>query len=347
MPGMLLSELIACLGGELQGEDIRVRGLASLERAGADQLSFLVQRKFLGAAQASLAGALIVRPTEAPSLSRPCIVTSDPYLYYARAARVLYPDAQIEAGIDPKASVDPSAVVAADAQIGPGVVIGPGASIGERSVLRANVYVGAGARIGADCLLHPNTVLAAHCELGDRVILHPGAVIGSDGFGNAWAGDHWEKIPQIGRTIVGNDVEIGSNTTVDRGALDDTLIGNGARIDNLVQVAHNVVIGEHTAIAGCVGIAGSVKIGARCQIGGAAMISGHLELCDGVVVLGGTLIAKTIRTPGVYSGSYPMQAHADWLKNAAQLRHLDALAERVKQLEKKLAGLNPPAGEQE
>ncbi|GLS04122.1 UDP-3-O-acylglucosamine N-acyltransferase [Chitiniphilus shinanonensis] len=346
MPGMRLSALVAQLGGTLQGDDVQVDGVASLEHARPSQLSFLTQRKFLGAAQASAAGALIVRPAEAPLLDRACIVTADPYLYYARAVPLLHPVPEGMPGVDARAAVDPSAKVAASARIGPGVVIGPDAEVGERSVLRANVCVGAGARIGADCLLHPNTVLADGCILGDRVILHPGAVVGADGFGNAWAGDHWEKIPQIGRAIVGDDVEIGSNTTVDRGALDDTVIGNGARIDNLVQVAHNVAIGEHTAIAGCVGIAGSTKIGARCQIGGAAMISGHLEICDGVVVLGGTLIGKTIRTPGVYSGSYPMQGHADWLKNAAQLRHLDALAERVKQLEKKLAGLDSSAGEQ-
>lgn len=218
--------------------------------------------------------------------------------------------------------------------------------MGRNAVLLANVYVGRNTQIGDDALLYPNVCVMDDCLIGARVILHPGAVIGADGFGNAWASDHWEKIPQLGKVIIGDDVEIGSCTTIDRGALENTVIGRGARLDNLIQVAHNVSVGEHTAMAACVGIAGSTRIGARCQIGGAAMISGHLEICDSVVVLGGTLVAKTIHQPGVYSGSYPMQEHGDWLKNAAQLRHLNELVQRVKQLEKQVAALQAPSGEE-
>ncbi|UXY14308.1 UDP-3-O-(3-hydroxymyristoyl)glucosamine N-acyltransferase [Chitiniphilus purpureus] len=343
---MRLSELIARLGGVLRGDDVSVDAVASLERAGPGQIAFIAQAKFLDSARASAAAALIAREQDAAALETPCIVTPDPYAYYARVAQLLHPRAPLVPGIHPAAMVDAAAVVHPQAQVGPGAVIEAGARIGAGSVIGAQAYVGEGACIGEGCVLHPRVVVAAGCELGDRVIVHPGAVIGSDGFGNAWAHDHWEKIPQLGRVRIGHDVEIGANTTIDRGALDDTVIGDGARLDNLIQVAHNVQIGEHTAIAGCVGIAGSARIGARCQIGGAAMISGHLSICDGVVVLGGTLVAKTIHRPGVYSGSYPMQGHADWLKNAAQLRHLDQLVERVKFLEKKLATLAPPAGEQ-
>ncbi|HSC80964.1 MAG TPA: UDP-3-O-(3-hydroxymyristoyl)glucosamine N-acyltransferase [Chitinolyticbacter sp.] len=342
---MLLSELAAQLGGTTVGDDIEVAHVASLEQAGPDSLSFVAQKRFVLAARDSRAGALLARADAVQTLGKPCIVVADPYLSYARAARLLHPVLPVSAGVHPSAMVDATATVAPSAQIGPGVVIEAGVVIGERCVLMANGYVGHDACVGADSRLYPNVTVAAGSQIGERVILHPGAVIGADGFGNAWAGDHWEKIPQIGKVIIEDDVEIGANTTVDRGALDDTVIRRGARLDNLIQVAHNVVIGEHTAIAACVGIAGSTTIGARCQLGGAAMISGHLDICDGVTILGGTLVAKTIRQPGVYSGSYPMQGHGEWLKNAAQLRHLDELANRVKQLEKRLAALSAAAEE--
>ncbi|WP_308445823.1 UDP-3-O-(3-hydroxymyristoyl)glucosamine N-acyltransferase [Chitinolyticbacter albus] len=344
---MRLSELATLLGGELVGADVEIGRVASLAQAGADSLSFVAQKRFIAAASQSAAGALLARPEAVPQLGKPCIALADPYLAYARAARLLHPAPVTVPGIHASAIVSADAQVAASAQIGPGVVIEAGAVIGERCVLQAHVFVGSHAQIGDETLIHPHVTVAAGCRVGARVILHPGAVIGSDGFGNAWAGDHWEKIPQIGRVIIEDDVEIGANTTIDRGALDDTVIRRGARLDNLIQVAHNVVIGEHTAIAACVGIAGSTTIGARCQLGGAAMISGHLEICDGVTILGGTLVAKTIRQPGAYSGSYPMQGHGEWLKNAAQLRHLDELADRVKQLEKRLAALSAAAEEAE
>ncbi|WP_148715642.1 UDP-3-O-(3-hydroxymyristoyl)glucosamine N-acyltransferase [Chitinolyticbacter meiyuanensis] len=344
---MRLSELATQLGGELIGTDVEIGRVSSLEQAGADSLSFVAQKRFITAASQSAAAALLARPEAVSQLGKPCIALADPYLAYARAARLLHPLPARVPGIHASAVVSPEARVAATAQLGPGVVIEAGATIGEHCVLQANVFIGRDAEVGEETLIHPHVTVAASCRIGARVILHPGAVIGSDGFGNAWAGDRWEKIPQIGKVIIEDDVEIGANTTVDRGALDDTVIRRGARLDNLIQVAHNVVIGEHTAIAACVGIAGSTRIGARCQIGGAAMISGHLDICDGVTILGGTLVAKTIRQPGAYSGSYPMQGHGDWLKNAAQLRHLDELADRVKQLEKQLAARDVAAGEAE
>ncbi|AZN36138.1 UDP-3-O-(3-hydroxymyristoyl)glucosamine N-acyltransferase [Iodobacter ciconiae] len=337
-----LSRLVELLGGERHGDDVLVTGVSSLEKAGAGEIAFLANPRLRAQLKTSAAVAFIVRPTESASLSCPHIVTRDPQLYFAQVAQLLHPRPAALAGIHSRAVVDSQAKVAASAQIGPGVVIEAGAIVGERTIIKANAYIGEQVEIGNDCLIHPNASVHPGALIGDRVILHSNSVIAGDGFGNAWAADHWEKIPQLGRVLIGNDVEIGSCTTVDRGALNDTIIGNGARIDNLIQVAHNVEIGEHTAMAACVGIAGSTKIGARCQIGGAVMISGHLEICDGVTVMGGTLVAKTIREAGVYSGSYPMQTYDDWRHNAAHLRHLDELARRIKQLEKEIAVLKLP-----
>jgi UDP-3-O-[3-hydroxymyristoyl] glucosamine N-acyltransferase len=337
-----LSKLVERLGGEHQGEDITITGVAALERGGASDIGFLSNPRLRAQLQSSAAGAFIVRAAESSYLDRPHIITRDPQLYFALVAQLFHPQPLAVAGIHARAIVDPLSTVANSAQIGPGAVIEAGAIIGERTIIMANAYIGVDVEIGEDCLIHPNASIHRGAFIGDRVILHSNAVIAGDGFGNAWAGDHWEKIPQLGRVLIGNDVEVGSCTTVDRGALNDTVIGNGARIDNLIQVAHNVQIGEHTAMAACVGIAGSTKIGARCQIGGAVMISGHLEICDGVTVLGGTLVGKTIREAGVYSGSYPMQTHDDWRRNAAHLRHLDELAKRIKQLEREVKALAVP-----
>ncbi|MGE8358114.1 MAG: UDP-3-O-(3-hydroxymyristoyl)glucosamine N-acyltransferase, partial [Microvirgula sp.] len=211
--------------------------------------------------------------------------------------------------------------------------------IGRGVILSAGAYVGDGAVIGDGTLLYAHAVVEHHCEIGQRCILHPGCVIGADGFGNAFAGDHWEKIPQIGRVLIGNDVEIGANTTVDRGALGDTVIEDGVRLDNLIHIAHNCRIGKHTAMAACVGVAGSTRIGAYCLMGGAAMISGHLDIGDRVQVSGGTLVAKSIRSPGVYTAVYPLAEHRDWLTNAARVRQIGSLFDRMKALEHELDAL--------
>jgi UDP-3-O-[3-hydroxymyristoyl] glucosamine N-acyltransferase len=195
------------------------------------------------------------------------------------------------------------------------------------------VVIGDDCQIGDDVTLYPNVTVYQGCRVGNRVTIHAGAVVGSDGFGLAWAGDHWYKIPQTGRALIGDDVEIGANTTIDRGAMADTVIANGAKIDNLVQIAHNVQVGEHTAIAGCVGIAGSTHIGAYCTIGGAAMLVGHIEIADKTHIGGGTLVSKSIRKPDNYASSFPLSTMKDWLANAVHLRHLDDLVNRVKQLE--------------
>jgi len=206
-------------------------------------------------------------------------------------------------------------------------------------VVHAGCVIGDGVEVGDDSILYPNVVIYAGCRVGRRAIIHAGAVIGSDGFGFAREARRWVKIPQLGRVLIGDDVEIGANTTIDRGALDDTIIGDGVKLDNQIQVAHNVVIGDDSALAGCVGIAGSAKIGRRCQLAGAAMISGHLEIPDDTVVSAGTMVTKTLTKPGQYTGAYPTQEHDVWLRNAAQLKHLDALACRLRELEEKLTAL--------
>jgi UDP-3-O-[3-hydroxymyristoyl] glucosamine N-acyltransferase len=341
MPVLTLAELQARLGGTLRGDaSVLIRGVASLEQAGADRIGFLVNAKYLPQARASRAGALIVSESLQDALPQPCLLVPNPHAAFARAAALLHPEPELPPGIDPGAIVADDAEIHPDARIGPGVVIGARARIGAGSVLHAACVIGPGAQIGEDCLLHPRVTVQHGCVVGNRVILHPGCVIGGDGFGLAWErdseGGHWSKVPQVGRTILEDDVEIGANTTIDRGALDDTVIEQGAKLDNLIQIAHNCRVGRHTAIAACAGIAGSTRIGAFCQIGGAAMIIGHLDICDRVTVSAGTFVAKDIREPGTYTSVQPLMRHEDWLKNAAHLRHLDKLAARVKALEKLL-----------
>ena len=336
-----LSEIVARLGGELHGEDRLVARLAPLDEAGADEIAFVTGAKHADALRASAAGAVIVKADLLDIAARPAIVCADPYVYFARLAGLMCPPAAARAaGAHPSAAVAADAQVAASAEIREFVSIGAGAVIGERVLLMAGTVVEAGAVIGDDCVLHPRVVVHHGCVVGARCILHAGAVIGADGFGNAWAGDHWEKIPQIGRAVLGDDVEIGANTTIDRGALADTVIERGVRLDNLIHIAHNCRVGAHTAMAACVGVAGSTSIGANCMIGGAAMISGHLKIGDRVHISGGTLVAKNLDKPGQYTAVYPLATHKEWLGNAAHVRQLGKLAARVKQLEARLAAAN-------
>ena len=338
--GYTLAELGACLGGApVADTGQRYTGVASLEHASPDQISFVTGDKHLAAALRSRAGALLVSANLGPRLDRPHLVVANPHAAFARALGLFHPATKPSPGIHPTASIAGSARIAPDACIGPHAVIAEDAEIGARSQIGAGCTIGAHSRIGADCLLHPNVSLYAGCRLGDRVILHSGCVIGSDGFGLAWEDGHWLKVPQVGSVVLEDDVEIGANTTVDRGALDDTVIETGAKLDNQIQIAHNVRIGAHTAIAACVGIAGSTRIGAYCQIGGAAMIIGHLEIADRVTVSAGTFVGKSIREAGTYTSVQPLMAHADWKRNAAHLRHLDNLHERIRQLEKTLSEL--------
>jgi len=327
-----LDELVSQFGGELRpaARDLRIRRLAPLATAVAGDLSFLAAPRLRAAAANTRASAVVVSAELADALPAGVarIVVTDPYAHFARIAR-WYAE-QIEP-VAVGEAVHPSAAVAAGAVLGEGVrvgamsVIDDGALIGEHAVIGPHCYIGPGARVGALTRLHPRVTLLDRCAIGARCIVHSGTVIGSDGFGFAREGGRWSKVPQLGSVVIGDDVEIGANCTIDRGALDDTVIGDGCKLDNLIQIAHNVRIGEHSALAGCVGVAGSAVIGRRCMIGGGAGILGHLEICDDVVVSAMSLVTRSIRQPGFYTGVFPLMPNAKWERAAATLRRLPAL----------------------
>ena len=333
--GLRLEEIVARLGGQLEGDpSVVVSQVATLASAGAGQIAFLANPKYRQQLQATRASAVIVPPKFAGDTELPRIVHQNSYAYYARVAALLNPPEARPAGVHPSAVIHTA--VPETARIGENVVIGRNATIGENVTLYPGCVIGDGVSIGADSVLYPNVVVYRGCVIGSRAVVHAGAVIGSDGFGFAKEGERWIKIPQLGRVVIGDDVEIGANTSIDRGALDDTVIGDGVKLDNQIQIAHNVVVGDHAAMAGCVGIAGSARIGRRCTIGGAGMIVGHIELADDVHVSAGTMITKSLHQPGQYTGVFPFEAHEEWLRSAAQMRRLTKLAERVAELEKKL-----------
>lgn len=336
MPGGLrLDEIVARLGGELRGDgSVVISQVGTLAGAGAGQIGFLANPKYRKQLAATRASAVIVPPQAADDTSLPRVVFANSYAYYARVAALLNPPALPASGIHPSAVV--ASAVLGSVSIGANVVVGEGVSLGENVVLFPGVVIGDGVSIGAGTRIYPNVVIYRNCVVGERVVIQAGAIIGSDGFGYAKDDGRWLKIPQIGRVVIGNDVEIGANTTIDRGALEDTIIGNGVILDNQIQIAHNCTIGEQTAMAGCVGVAGSTHIGARCTVGGAGMIIGHLEIADDVHISAGTMVTKNLKRPGQYTSIYPLEAHEDWLQNAAQLKRLARLSERVSQLEKLL-----------
>lgn len=343
MASVRLDEIVARFGGELIGDGTRsIRQVASLDQAGPGEIAFLANPKYRKNLAATRAGAVILTATAAVDCPAACIVCAEPYLYFARIAQWLNPLAPSSPGIHPSATVESS--IPDSVSIAAAVNIGPGTRIGERARIGPGCVIGAGVALGADALLHANVTIYPGCRIGARVIIHSGAVIGADGFGFARenAGKNagaWLKIPQIGRVVVGDDVEIGANTTIDRGALEDTVIGNGVKLDNQIQVGHNVRIGAHSALAGCVGIAGSTTIGCRCTVGGGAVILGHLSIADDVNISAGTLVTKSVTRAGTYSGTVPFMEHTGWLKNFAHLRHLDAMADKIRALEARLAEL--------
>lgn len=336
-----LGELVARFGGELRGDpSLRISGVATLASAGAEELSFLANPRYRSAMGSTRAAAVLVDEREAidfPGMRASLWLSNNPYARFARVAQFFFERFQPAdpMGIHPSAVVDADAVVDPSAYIDACVVIGPGVRVGAHAFIGPGSVVGAHCDIGPMSRLHARVTLYPHCRLGARAIIHSGAVIGADGFGFARDGDAWIKIPQIGRVVVGDDVEIGANTTLDRGALGDTVIGNGVKLDNQIQVAHNVEIGEHTVIAGCTGIAGSAHIGMRCMIGGAAMILGHLTIADDVTVSVATVVSRSIHKAGLYTGFFPMAENSEWEKNAATIRHLDALRKRLRVLENK------------
>ena len=317
-----IADIVARLGGESVGDaGLVIERIATLEAATPTSIGFLANPRYRSQLATTQAGCVIVAPAlrdEAVARGA-AIVTPDPYLYYARLSQwwVEHLRPSAPAGIHSSAVVDASAAIDPSASIGPLASIGAGASVGAHT------------RIGA------RVVMADGCHIGERCIVHPGAVIGADGFGFAPNEGRWEKIEQLGGVRIGNDVEIGANTCIDRGAIDDTVIEDGVKLDNLVQIGHNVRVGAHTAMAGCVGVAGSAKIGAFCTLGGGAIVLGHLELVDHVHVSAATTITRSILKPGLYSGVFPFDDNAAWEKNAATLRQLHALRDRLRALEKK------------
>lgn len=334
---MTLGQLAEALGATLKGpETLQITGLATLQEAGPGQLSFLANpqyRKFLDDSQAA---AVLLKAADAEGFAGNALIVADPYLAYARISHLFDPKPKAVAG------VHPSAVVAEDAQVDASASIGPFAVIESGARIAANVTVGAHCVVGARCVigeggwLAPRVTLYHDVTIGKRVVIQSGVVIGGEGFGFANEKGVWRKIAQIGGVTIGDDVEIGVNTAVDRGALSDTRIADGVKLDNQIQIAHNVQIGEHTAMAACVGISGSTRIGKHCTIAGGVGMVGHIDVCDNVFVSGMTMVTRSITEPGAYSSGTAMQPLADWRKSAARIRHLDDMAKRLQQLEKRV-----------
>lgn len=316
--------------------EVRISQIATLETAQPDQISFLANSKYRAQLASTQAGAVILGEADANATELPRIITDNPYAYFAKVSAMLNPLPEPAPGVHPGAVIGTGAKIDATASIAATAVIGEGATIGAFSVIGEGCSIGANVVIGSHARIYPRVVIYRGCVIGDNLIAHSGAVIGADGFGFAMEEGRWNKIPQIGRVVIGDDVEIGANTTIDRGALNDTVIEDGVKLDNQIQVAHNVRIGAHTAIAGCVGIAGSTTIGRYCRIGGSAGILGHLQIADHVEIAAFTLIGKSIREAGSYAAIFPFSRAEDWRKNTVHLRHLDDLARRIKTLEQEL-----------
>ncbi|MGB9991885.1 UDP-3-O-(3-hydroxymyristoyl)glucosamine N-acyltransferase [Pseudoduganella rhizocola] len=350
--GLRLGELVERLGGELHGDpNIEVIGIAPLTDAGASHISFLSNSKFRAQAGQSQAAALIVSGNDDPVVAQTYqgarIVVKNPYVYFARAAQYFESLTAFvpAAGIHPSAVVDAAAQVHATAHIGPRVVVEAGAVVGANAVIEAGCFIGRNAQVGEGTHFFANVTFQHGCIIGKRGVLHSGAVIGTDGFGFANEGGVYIKIPQVGRVVIGDDVDIGANTTVDRGALADTIIEDGVKLDNQIQIGHNCHIGAHTAMAGCVGVAGSARIGKYCTFGGAAMVLGHLTIADHVHVSSGSMVSRSILEPGQYTGFYPLAKNSEWEKSAAIVRNLSAMRDKIRALEKTIKTITNQAEE--
>lgn len=334
-------ELAYEMGANLSGSaDTKLTHVADLEDAGDGSLSFAASNQYLTKLKNTHASAVIVPPSLVGECPCVAIVSDNPYLCFARAAKYLHPDEKFVAG------VHPSAIVHEDCVIGDNVFIGPNVVISKKCSIESNSYIGAGSIITAPTSIGEGSKLVARVtivgptNIGQRNIIHPGVVLGGDGFGLADNQGVWEKIPQVGRVILGDDVEVGVNTAIDRGALKDTVIGNGVKIDNQVQIAHNVIIGDHTAVAGCAGIAGSAVIGKHCAIGAASGIKGHIKLADGVQISGMSAVRQSINEPGLYSSGTALQDIKAWLRNATRFKDIDKLYKQVSEMAKKLEVLD-------
>jgi UDP-3-O-[3-hydroxymyristoyl] glucosamine N-acyltransferase len=330
-----LGQLAEFLGATLRGPaDKEITGLATLQEASHDQVSFLANpqyRKFLASTHAA---AVLLKPADAEGYAGDALLIADPYLAYARISHLFDPKPKAAAGIHPTAVVAQDAVVDPAASVGAFAVIESGARIAAGVTIGAHCFIGARSIIGEGGWLAPRVTLYHDVRIGQRVVIQSGAVLGGEGFGFANEKGVWQKIAQIGGVTIGDDVEIGVNTAIDRGAMDDTRIGNGVKLDNQIQIAHNVQVGDHTAMAACVGISGSARIGKHCMLAGGVGLVGHIDICDGVFITGMTMVTRSITEPGSYSSGTAMQPAAEWRKSAARIRQLDDMARRLQQLEK-------------
>lgn len=327
-----LKELAIAIDADLKGDpDHKVNSCATLDSAGSDQLSFIYNKKFISALSDTNAGVVILSEAFLGGCKGNALVVKDPYLSYAKAASILYPKPINDGSIHSSVVIGQHARIADDCVLAPNVVIADNVTIGKACYIGPGCVIANDVAIGDNINLVANVTLGKGTHIGNRVTIHPSTVIGSDGFGYAPYGHQkgWCKIPQLGHVVIGDDVEIGSNTTVDCGALDNTVIGNGVKIDNQVQIAHNVEIGDHTAIAACTGIAGSTKIGKHCTFAGGVGLVGHISIADGVHITGMTMVTHSIKTPGAYSSGTPFQTNAEWLKNAVRFKQLDKLTKKI------------------
>lgn len=334
-----LEQIAKEIQAQLRGDpDCQVDRAEPLSSATAGSITFLANAQYQSYLSHTQASAVILRVEDASKCTTNALIVSNPELAFSRLLNLLYALPPQIPGIHPTAIIGQNCQIDSTARIGPYCVIEDGVRIGAYSVLNAHSGVGMNTQIGAHCYLYSRVTLYHGVIIGDRVIIHSGAVIGSDGFGLAHDGQQWVKIPQVGGVSVGDDVEIGANTTIDRGALQNTIIGRGVKIDNLVQIAHNDKIGDHTAIAGCVAIAGSTEIGKHCMIGGSASITGHIKITDGVILTGTAAVGQSISEPGVYSSGVGVQKNSLWRRNMLRFHQLDSMAKRLRHLEQQYAG---------
>ena len=325
-PVFAASELAQRFGLELRGEDCTVHGVGTLSGAAPAQLSFLANPRYRALLADTAAGVVVLRAEDAEARTGTVLIARDPYTAFAKIAALFERKPARDAGIHPTAAIDPSATVDGSAHIGPHVSIGANSKIGAGAIIGPGCMIGDDCEVGEACELVARVTLVTRVRLGKRVLVHPGAVLGADGFGIAMDHGRWIKVPQLGCVVVGDDCEIGANTTIDRGALGDTVLEDDVRLDNQIQVGHNVRIGAHTAMAGCSAVAGSATIGRHCLVGGGAGILGHLEVCDRVVITAMSLVTHSIREPGEYSSGTPLMDNRSWRKSAARFKQLDRIA---------------------
>ena len=333
-----LSDIVATLGGQVTGDRATlIKRVSSLNNAKPGDLCFINDSKYQKELDTCNASAYVLRARDANLTQSPSIIVDNPYAYFAKVTALLNPEAMPIGAIAQSAVIDISAIIPATCLIAEFVVIGANVVLGEHVIIASGCVIEHDVSIAEHTILEPHVTIKHHCVIGPNCHIFPGVVIGADGFGYAEEEGRWIKIPQIGRVVIHADVDVGANTTIDRGALDDTVIEQGVKLDNLIQIGHNCVIGAHTVIAGCVGVAGSAKIGRHCKIGGAAMILGHLEVADHVTISPGSMITRSLLQAETYTALMPFQTHQAWLKTAAKIRHLDDMATKIKQLETALA----------